>query len=166
MITPSAYQLMTTKNNISNDLIKTVYTDFCLDDCLQSLESKDQAIKRIKDLTELLKMGEFRIRKWLSYSGALLESVAKEDCTKRVKDIDLATSQLPKEHTLREMWNSETDNLAFKFKHAMKRCLLSVIRSLYDPLEFLCPLALQAKKNLPECRYNKEWISSVDETKA
>lgn len=71
----------------------------------------------------------------------MLESVLKEDHAKYLKYIQLATSQLPQEHALCAMWNTEMVKLTFKFipknKLSMERGLLSVIRLLYDPLGFL-----------------------------
>ena len=49
-------------------VISTVKRNFYVDDCLKSVPTENDAIKLALDLQSLVKMGGFRLTKWLSNS--------------------------------------------------------------------------------------------------
>lgn len=91
---------------------------------------------------------------WLSSKPVVYDIVPKVKRKKTVEPIDLATSQLLQAHAINVVWNTETDNLTFKFilkdKTVTKRGLLSLISPLYGLLGFLCLAVLRANNDIPE----------------
>ena len=70
-------------------IIHTVQRNFYVDDCLKSVNSDHDAINLVKDLTELLKTGGFRLTKWLSNSRQVMESIPESERATSVKNLDL-----------------------------------------------------------------------------
>ncbi len=90
----------------------------------------------------------------------------EEQRYKILHELDLDRDQLPVERALGLHWCVETD--VFKSKMALKeqphiRCgILSVVSSIYDPLEFLAPLTLPAKFILQDlCRKSHGWDDQI-----
>ena len=81
-------------------------------------------------------------------------------------DVSLEKSELPLERALGIQWNISSDSLCFKIspkqQPCMRRGILSVVNSLYDPLGFLVPMMLPAKRILQElCRGSLGWDSDI-----
>ena len=69
-------------------IIRAVQRNFYVDDCLKSVNSDHDAINLVKDLTELLKTGGFRLTKWLSNSRQVMESIPESERATSVKNLD------------------------------------------------------------------------------
>ena len=71
------------------------------------------------------------------------------------QDLDLGSEILPVERALGARWNVETDEFVFKKqlkrKSSIRRGLLSVVSSVYDPKGFISPFLLSAKINPSSC---------------
>ena len=80
---------------------------FGVDDCLKSVNSDDDAINLVKDLTELLKTGGFRFTKWLSNSRQVMESIPDSERAKSVKNLDFGHA--PIERALGVQWCISSD---------------------------------------------------------
>jgi hypothetical protein len=50
------------------EVVTTVQRNFYVDDCLKFVESEQKAIKLATDLQSIMKLGGFRLTKWLSSS--------------------------------------------------------------------------------------------------
>ena len=72
------------------------------------------------------------------------------DRAKATLDLDL--EKLPVERILGVQWDVKKDALLFKVREPhqppTKRGILSAVNSLYDPMGFVCPVVLEAKKIL------------------
>lgn len=102
----------------------------------------------------------------MSNSPVVLNAIPEEDRVKEVKDLDLNHDMLPMERVLGVQWCAESDT--FKFKVVVKERpftrsgILSVISAIYDPLGFLAPVVLSAKKILQDlCREGVGWDSAM-----
>ena len=130
--------------------VDTVVKDFYVDDCLKSLEEEQQAIRLVKQVQELTSRGGFRLTKWVSNSRAVMETIDKDDQGKQLKALDLNFEALPTERALGVCWNVESDCFEYKIvlrdKPLSRRGLLSIVSSIYDPMGFVCPFVLRAKK--------------------
>ncbi len=76
-----------------------------------------------------------------------------------IKNLDLETENVPLERALRERWSAEEDAFMFqvttKERPCIRRGILSMVTSIYDPLGFLAPLTFPPKRILQElCRKN------------
>ena len=135
-----------------------------VDDCLKSVKSDEDAIRHVRDLTELLKKGGFRLTKWLSNSRTVVESLPESDRATSVKDLDF--DHTPIERALGVHWCVSSDT--FRFKVIIKDCpatrrgILSVVSSIYDPLGFVAPFILPAKILLQNlCKKKLKWDDKI-----
>ena len=130
--------------------VDTVVKDFYVDDCLKSLEEEQRAIRLVKQVQELTSRGGFRLTKWVSNSRAVMETIDKDDQGKQLKALDLNFEALPTERALGVCWNVESDCFEYKIvlrdKPLSRRGLLSIVSLIYDPMGFVCPFVLRAKK--------------------
>ncbi|XP_071094883.1 uncharacterized protein [Haliotis cracherodii] len=154
-------------DDFDKDTIQTVTDNFYVDDCLKSVDSKEKGIKLVQNVCDLLQRGGFRLTKWTSNSRTVLQSIPVEERAKELKDINLCDDELPQEKALGVKWDTETDQLGFKFqpknRPATKRGLLSILTSVYDPIGFLSPLILKAKMIFQdECRLRKGWDTALE----
>jgi len=78
--------------------------------------------------------------------------------------LDLQHHALPVERTLGVRWDVETDTLSFatcmKQKPMTRRGMLSIVSSVFDPLGFLNPFILPAKRMIQDLCRRKIWWDS------
>ena len=132
-----------------------------VDDVLDSCEIVESAQHLRRQLSTLLAMAGFKLRKWSSNEPVVIEDIPKED---RLPTIDLDKDILPKTKTLGVMWEAERDVFTFQVQQPLinnkaqtKRNVLSAIASLFDPLQFLTPFTVRAKVLMQEI-----WMAGVD----
>ena len=137
-------------SNFDPDISKVVNRDFYVDDCLTSTCTIESAITLVEGLRKLLALGGFRLTKWISSSADVLNSIPPEERAKSVTNVDLEESV--KERVLGVQWNVSNDEFGFKVsddlerKSFTRRSVLSTVNSLYDPLGFIAPVILVARK--------------------
>ena len=96
-----------------------------------------------------------------------MKTLPSEELSKELQARDLDYSLLPIERVLGVQWSIEHD--LFKFtvfipaKPITRRGILSMVSSVYDPLGFLAPFILSAKKILQDlCKEpNLSWDDEV-----
>ncbi|XP_056001985.1 uncharacterized protein LOC125664373 [Ostrea edulis] len=134
------------------EVIDTVIRNFYVDDCLKSVKTVDDAVSLVKDLQKLLMKGGFHIAKWISNNRDVMMSIPVSERAKEVKDLDLDHDTLPMERALGVQWCVESDAFCFKIEvkeqPLTRKGILSMISSVFDPLGFLAPFVLRAKKIL------------------
>ena len=114
----------------------------------------------------MCKSGGFNLTKFMSNSKELLATIHEEK-RKGVKDKDLSRD-LPNDKALGISWNIEKDTFSFKInldrKLITKRCLLSMISSIYDPLGYAAPFVLEGRRILQHlCNKNVQWNEIVQQ---
>jgi hypothetical protein len=136
-----------------------IYTNFYVDNLLDSFYTEEEAIQAVKDSTALLKKGGFHLNQWLSSSRQVLALVP--ECDRNQPRLNLDLDDLPTERTLGVLYDSESDHFIFDVKCNVeantKRQILSAVSTLFDPLGFLSPIVLLAKRILQEL-----WLVGVD----
>ncbi|XP_054752108.2 uncharacterized protein LOC129257739 [Lytechinus pictus] len=153
------------EKDFSKEAVNTVRENFYVDDCLKSVPTKDDAVKIVQELCDLLKKGGFRLTKWVSNDRDALSSIPEAERAPSVIDLDL--DGLPIERTLGVLWDVSNDHFGFKVsikeKPPSRRGILSMISSLYDPLGFVAPFVLPAKMLLQSiCRRGADWDQLVE----
>ena len=148
------------------NVVDRIKRNFYVDNLLDSFDTEDEAIQASKDYSNLLKKGGFHLNQWISSSRKVLSSLPREDLSNPLLNIDL--EDLPSERTLGVLYNSESDVFIFKInldpEAKTKRRILSVVATIYDPLGFLSPIILIAKKILQEIWSSGcDWDDVVDE---
>ncbi|XP_062605642.1 uncharacterized protein LOC134267449 [Saccostrea cucullata] len=138
----------------NSEIINTVFKNFYVDDCLKSVKNVDYAIDLIKDIQRLLTRGGFHISKWISNNRDVMMTIPISERAKEVKGLDLDYNALPMERAVGVQWCVESDvfrfNIEVNKKPLTRRGILSMISSVFDPLGFLAPFVLRAKKILKE----------------
>ncbi|KAK0146187.1 hypothetical protein N1851_014504 [Merluccius polli] len=87
------------QRHYSDEVLKTIKTNFYVDDCLRSVSTADQAIKLVKDLTEACSQGGFTLTKWVSNNSEVLASIPEHHRAKAVKELDLDKEKLKEQIT-------------------------------------------------------------------
>lgn len=148
---------------------KTVRKNFYVDDCLKSASDEDTAITLCAELRSMLAKGGFRLTKWSSNSRKLLNSIPEEERAQGFQDLDFDEDNLPMERALGIQWCAESDQFRFKInlkdRPHTRRGLLSLVSSIFDPLGFLAPVILPAKRILQDlCRQKYSWDKDLPDT--
>ena len=139
---------------------ETVDNSMYVDDVLDSFETVDEAIQLRHELSELLAMCNFKLRKWSSNDSTVLNDIPTED---RLQSIEIhGTEESPKIKTLGVLWESTSDVFTFRVQppnvdmKLTKRNVLSTIATIFDPLQFLAPFTLRANILMQEI-----WIAGI-----
>lgn len=89
-----------------------------------------------------------------SNNGEVVKAFDVDDRAKGIKDLDLSSDPLPIQRSLGMLWDLDTDAFTFSVssedKAFTKRCDLSVVNSLYDPLGLTAPITIKGKALLRE----------------
>ena len=121
-----------------------------VDDCIESVKTVEEARSLANKVTSLLAEAGFKLTKWMSNSQDVLPVISEEEQARPNLDLDL--DNLPVERTLGVQWDVERDVFLFTVREPnqppTKRGILSAVSSLYDPMGFVCPVVLEAKKIL------------------
>ena len=138
------------KGRFSDEAVNAVTKDFYVDDFVKSVRTVNEASSLANEVTCLLSEAGFRLMKWMSNSREVLSEIPDRERARPTLDLDL--ENLPVERTLGVQWDVERDAFLFKVhvphQPSTKRGILSAVSSLYDPMGFVCPVILEAKKIL------------------
>lgn len=133
----------------------TVEDSMYVDDVLDSCEDVKSTQHLRRQLSTLLAMAGFKLRKWSSNVPVVIEDIPHEDW---LPTLELDKDNVPKTKTLGVMWEAKRDVFTFQVQQPLtKRNVLSAIASLFDPLQFLAPFTVRAKILMQEI-----WMAGVD----
>ncbi len=135
-------------------------------DYFKSVSDERQAIVLVQELIAICATGGFKLTKWISNSCSVLTSIPEEERSKDVRHLDLHRVELPVDSALGLQWDTEFDTFLFKItlkqQQFTRRGILSVTNSVYNPLGFLAPVMLPAKRIRQElCRINYGWNEEI-----
>ncbi|CAH8633785.1 unnamed protein product [Schistosoma guineensis] len=147
-------------------VVDAVKNNFYVDDCLVSFPTCDQAKSFVKQISELLCRGGFKLKKWVTNSEevrAILPDVCKEQSL-----IEMSTDYDTTHRTLGVEWDFKQDVFKFYFdapeRPPTRRSILSIVSSLFDPLGLIAPVCLNAKLLLQKlCRSQIGWDQPLNE---
>ena len=130
---------------------------FYVDDYLDSLDTADEADHLQNTLTAMLKRGGFHLTKWVT------PHKREADSTQRDLDLDDA----PMERALGVYWNVGRDCFVFMVtkmdRECTKRCILSQVSSIFDPLGMAAPFVMRAKGLLQRIwMQGYDWDQEID----
>lgn len=118
-----------------------------VDDIIAGASTEEDAVELQSQLVELLRLGGFELRKWVSNSPKLLQNVPVNH---QESPVFLQQSSDPHFSILGINWSPITDsfkyNLNFTCDVPTKRKVLSLIAQIYDPCGFLSPCIMTAKR--------------------
>ena len=133
--------------------------DMYMDDIFHSEETVEDVVLVREELTKVLGSAGFHAQKWCGNRTELLEEIPQED---RATGVKLDNSELPSVKTLGVRQNASEAVVTFVIKEVIlsfytKRCLLSRIAALFDPLQLLAPYIIRAKMALQEA-----WLRGLE----
>ena len=163
------YALRSTAEGIKetdSEAASTIERNFYVDDCLRSVETEEEAVELVNRVREGCAKGGFHLTKFISNSKRVLMSIPESEASVTVQDLDLQQDNTV-QRALGIQWRIDTDKLGYSInkqdKPYTRRGLLSIVSSIFDPIGFLAPVILPAKKILQEmCADDKlEWDDKV-----
>lgn len=119
-----------------------------MDDFFKSVISTDGALELQQQLAEMLNPGGFHLTKWISNEKEVIEQIPEPERAPSVKVVD-ENIIMPMEHALGVIWDTNSDCFVYEVMNRniadARRKMLSLIASLFDPIEFLAPFLVRAK---------------------
>ena len=95
--------------------LSTVKRNFYVDDCLKSIPTEEGAVKLALDLQSLMKMGGYRLTKWLSNSRKVLCAIPESERAPSGVNLNPCDA-LPSDRALGINWNVNEDKIKFVVK--------------------------------------------------
>ena len=145
------------EGNFSTDVLCNLSDNLYVDDLLSSLATPEKAIETRQKTQDLLSERGFHMRKWLSNSSSVMDSIPKEDQAPEMSKAvgDGGPNQLPTVKTLGITWKAETDVFTFQCKPAKiikftRRSVLRGLATIYDPRGLIAPYLIRAKVMLQD----------------
>ena len=148
----------TAKDNIRRfpDAAQEVLDKFYLDDYLDSLETPHEALSRAKNLVELLKLGGFKLTKFISNTPRLLDEIDNNDQLCQIKVI-LVSDEEASLHVLGLKWNHRKYTLVVsrgtkcdESNKVRQRLVLSLVAKVFDPIGLVAPFMVTARPLLKD----------------
>lgn len=132
------------------DLKSSVENCFYVDNCLQSLDTPEEARSPVDRLRALLATAGFDLRQWASNHTEVLSHLPQEARSESLDKWLAQDKSDPQESTLGLSWNWQSDSLSYKhrpvtYKAPTLRNIYKVLASQYDPLGYLLPYSTRAK---------------------
>lgn len=140
------------------EISEIIKRDFYVDDLLSGADSIDDAKKLCTKLSNTLKSGCFKLRKWISSNPEVLVDIPDIDVHPGILEFGDRESS----RTLGLTWFFQTDHFMFSIsdlsnEKTTKRQMLSEIAQIFDPLGLLTPCTFVAKTFM-----QKLWLEKLD----
>ncbi|XP_036347058.1 uncharacterized protein LOC118756401, partial [Rhagoletis pomonella] len=126
---------------------KIIRSDFYVDDLISGGDTIEEVMQMKQQVKQLLRRGDFPIRKWCSNEAVVLKDEDEQDCEQFLKFHD--GTDVTK--ALGLVWDPISDQFLFSFTpisnsgKITKRSILSVIARFYDPLGLISPVITSLK---------------------
>ncbi|MBM6549457.1 A17 family peptidase, partial [Streptococcus dysgalactiae] len=148
-----------------NFATSAVRSNFYVDDILLSLPSEKEAVSVASELVELLRRGGFNLTKWASNKPEVVKALID---TIPVGSVDVVPNDSDCQRALGMQWFTRDDAFYFTVNLSVatptRRGILRCVASFYDPLGFVAPVLLPARKLLQELTYiETSWDAQVNE---
>ena len=132
-------------NSCDPSVSAAINKSFYVDDFLQSVDDINHGVHLVGSVKERLLSDGFHLTKFVANDQTLLKYVPVDD-----KCIHDTIVQLSDSKTLGIMWNIDSDCFYFdvnivKKNVLTKRCILSFVASIFDPLGLVSPIVLMGK---------------------
>ena len=123
---------------------KSVHQKFYMDDYLDSVECPETALKLSQELIEMLKLGDFKLTKFISNVNDLSETLEPSVPVPQVKEI--VQHPTISSHVLGLKWDHKADTMNVsrgvkleENRPNTQRTVLSTVSAVFDPLGTVAP---------------------------
>ena len=131
----------------SKQAMEAVRTGFYVNDLLISVSLVEEAKTLATDVTNMLVKAGFTFTKWISTEEDSLADIPEDQRSKSIQE--LPGNDEVKEKVLGVEWDFRQDkfqvNVDILPRPMTRRGILSMVRSLFDPLGFLAPITIEPK---------------------
>ena len=154
------------------ETLESALKSFYVDDLLKSVRTVDEAITLSKELMSMLKLGGFRLTKFLSNRREVLEALPQSEISaSAIMSIDEGDKLEKPVRALGVSWDTKDDAFFFTFSvdetPMTKKGIVSTTNSFYDPMGWLLPFLLIARLLIQELwRRQYGWDEEIDESLA
>ena len=125
-----------------------VKRNFYMDDFFKSVKSSDEALELQKELVEMLNEAAFHLTKWISNEKEVIEQIPESERAPSVKVVE-ESIVMSMERALGVVWDTSSDCFVYEVVKRdiadMRRKILNLIASLFDPIGFIAPFLVRAK---------------------
>ena len=139
-------------NQYSPDVAAVVRNNFYVDDCPISVDEYQTGIRLVTELREMLSQGDFHLTKWVSTSEHIINSIDAAERAGSPAKFDLGDEA--SKRLLGIVWSVTGDWFGYHVivpdKPPTCRGLLSVSSSVFDPLDLVTPVILEAARYLDD----------------
>ncbi|XP_018403065.1 PREDICTED: uncharacterized protein LOC108779991 [Cyphomyrmex costatus] len=119
-----------------------------MDDVLSGASTEEKATRLRKEVSELLKKGQFHLRKWRTNSSRILSDINEVEHNDKFLKLD-------KEGALKVLgllWEADTDTIQYSVDTSeqdtiTRRIIVSQVAQIYDPLGLLGPVLIQGNQS-------------------
>ena len=144
-----------------------IYYD--VDDGLPSLPTVHETLELLVKTQQICGKHGIRLHKFASNSKTLLMSIAAEDRSLNLHNIESVVGSNMNEKALGVEWSMEQDTFhfssSFKYTPITRRSILSAVSSVCDSFGFLSPVILVGKQVLQDiCKDNIDWDSPISDS--
>lgn len=141
---------------------------FYMDDYLDAAHSTQEAVRKVKQVRQVLIAGGFRLVNWACNHPAVLNAVPSEERAKSL--IDIGGPDPAQERILGVKWDPAGDSFVCEWSQPRdtawptKRSLLASVMRVFDPLGFIACLTIRAKILLQDVwRAKTDWDEGLTE---
>ena len=152
------------ESDASAETVNVMLKQLYVDDCLNSEENADTAIRRIKELNELAATSGFEFVKYTSNSREVLNSLPSDLLIPDLRMINLRQDGLPTQKALGVYWDPTADTFTFRIhiqdKPRSKRGMLSMLCRVFDPLGMALPYLMTGRRIMQDafsCTQSGDW---------
>lgn len=168
-MTSSPYLATRTLNQLYQDegeqfpLAKSSQNNWYMDDYVGGGNDLQTVINMRREITSLLKLGGFPVKKWISNEEQILNTIPLQE---KSSTVAYGFDDNSTVHTLGMIWRPKADQFSYAVNvgHSTitKRHILSDIASIFDPLGLIGPVLTTAKIIMQELWRDKlEWDQVV-----
>lgn len=130
----------------SEEVANTIRNSFYVDDCLKSVQYKEEVLQLCEGVTKCLKNAGFRLTKFVINDPDLLQCIPEEERAKEVRDFDSSACS----KVLGTKWDVVEDKFFVSVNVAesdriTRKQMLSTVASCFDPLGLVCPMIVAGK---------------------
>nr|VZI26837.1 unnamed protein product [Spirometra erinaceieuropaei] len=146
------------------DVLEEAKRCFYVDDCLVSVRNENEALRFSQQLRSMLCKGGFKLHKWKSNSVTLMTSIPESE--QATTSIELGRRDPAMHLALGVGWDLERDEFRFfvrpMTKQFTRRNILSHVSSFFDPMGYITPVTILAKKVLQNlCKRKVGWDEEI-----
>ena len=145
---------------------KAVVESFLLDDCLDSVESPEKPLIRLKEFVDLLHFGAFKLTIFVSNVPDPPDRI--DGCPQSTASKIIVSSKEESMHVLGVMWDDNNNSLVLSrgnnsniTKSLRQRLVSSLASKVYDPIDLVAPFTVGARLILKDI-WRVNWRSWDD----